>query len=541
MSPSELRKTTFVGVVEDNNDPKKLGRCKCRVLNVFDDIASEDLPWASPWKDLNGNQFIVPDKGKVVSIVFDEGNIYKPEYICAEHYNANLEQKLQSLSGSNYTSMRALMFDHKTQIYSNDAEGLKMDYKFNNINITDTSININLKDNLGRVNLGSNLTTQQAVLGNNFFDWFDRFLAHLFEDGFLDTSGALLVPTPELFADLVEYQNSRITSRYLSNHVSIVDNNYVEQQTRIANGQIGDSWKSTVTNNTSASSESIDYGARDGQNTDNPTGTLSPSPSDTTDPAVGSNKNPPAAPATDNDDIDVIFKTMRKKNYIIYEKPYQMNIIGIRRQYEGMKYSNRFIDDCYLIYKDDKNSWKIHKYTITTMPGYYKGEERSGFVEKGESVFLPPNQKFSDGKIAQAKINNKSSKRFKARGGLGMLKPSQMVDTYIFGEYFGDALRTKGSQPVYRDTTTGDTITYSVGKDKPAFGGACYFHRAGENSVNVDNWSEGCQVFQNFDHWKHFMKLCKIHVEKNGNSFTYTLMEERDIEATRAEIRGLAT
>jgi hypothetical protein len=97
MSPSELKKNIFIGVVEDNADPKRLGRCRCRVLNVFDDLPAEDLPWASPWKDLNGNQFVVPDKGKVVSVVFDDGNIYKPEYICAEPL-----QILETMRSKNY-------------------------------------------------------------------------------------------------------------------------------------------------------------------------------------------------------------------------------------------------------------------------------------------------------------------------------------------------------------------------------------------------------------------------------------------------------
>jgi hypothetical protein len=56
---------TYIGVVEDNNDPKKLGRCKIRVFDVFDgrnkaneyDLKTIDLPWAFPWKDLTGNEF----------------------------------------------------------------------------------------------------------------------------------------------------------------------------------------------------------------------------------------------------------------------------------------------------------------------------------------------------------------------------------------------------------------------------------------------------------------------------------------------------
>ena len=179
MTRDELNGQIFIGIIEDNEDPKKIGRCKVRVLNIFDDIPVEDLPWATPWKDLNGNSIILPDKGKVVSVVFDEGNPYKPEYIFAEHYNINLENKLKSLSGTDYTSMRALMFDHKTQIYSNDSEGLKLDYKYNNINITEGSINLNIKDNNGLVNIGDSTAAQQAILGNHFLDWFDEFVDNL--------------------------------------------------------------------------------------------------------------------------------------------------------------------------------------------------------------------------------------------------------------------------------------------------------------------------------------------------------------------------
>jgi len=92
MTRDELNGQIFIGVIEDNVDPKRLGRCKVRVLNLFDEIPVEDLPWATPWKDLNGNSINLPDKGKDVSVVFDEGNPYKPEYIFAELYNIKLEK-----------------------------------------------------------------------------------------------------------------------------------------------------------------------------------------------------------------------------------------------------------------------------------------------------------------------------------------------------------------------------------------------------------------------------------------------------------------
>ena len=134
---------TYIGPVVDNNDPQKMGRVKIRVMDVFEDLKDVDIPWASPWKDLNGNQFNIPDKGKVVTVIFENGNKNNPEYISSDHYNENLENKLKQLSNSDYTSMKSLLYDHKTQVYVNDSEGLKIDHKFNNINIKEDSINLN--------------------------------------------------------------------------------------------------------------------------------------------------------------------------------------------------------------------------------------------------------------------------------------------------------------------------------------------------------------------------------------------------------------
>jgi hypothetical protein len=40
--------------------------------------------------------------------------------------------------------MKSLIFDHKTQVYVNDSEGLKIDHKYN-VNIIESGVNINLK------------------------------------------------------------------------------------------------------------------------------------------------------------------------------------------------------------------------------------------------------------------------------------------------------------------------------------------------------------------------------------------------------------
>ena len=257
----EFKNKTFVGVVEDNNDPKKLGRCKVRVLNVFEEIPVEDLPWATPWKDLNGNTFVVPDVGKVVSVVFDAGNIYKPEFIFAEHFNANLQKKLNELSGSEYTSMRALMFDHSTQVYRTESEGLKLDHEYTNVNLDPYgNILLNLRDNSSIITLGSRDADEQAMLGTTFMDWFDEFISYLVgENGgaFTDSSTAPIIPKPGFIDTVLKYQELR--TKFVSNHVRLPKNSFISPQNRSYINQKGDDWKSTKSVNEVSTSSGSSY------------------------------------------------------------------------------------------------------------------------------------------------------------------------------------------------------------------------------------------------------------------------------------------
>lgn len=557
----DLKNKTFVGIVKDNNDPQKLGRCRVQVINVLEDLPDSDLPWASPWKDLNGNSFVVPDVGKVVSVVFDDGNPYRPEYIYAEHFNINLQKKLNELNGAAYTSMRALMFDHKTQIYSNDSEGLKMDYKFNNINIKDGSIDLNLKDNFSKVNIGSAVAVQQAILGNHFFEWFDEFvkiLTCIDEGPFL---GA--VPTPTLLRCLAKYQTLK-HEKFLSHHVNIVDNNYVAKQERVADGTIGDAWISTKSipgatsesggENVVTSSEPTNYTPQNGNTTDAPEGVNGDL---TTSSDIYGKLSSGAKPAdyakivpSNNKDVDRILNAMKKRKYVILDRPYEINIVGIRTTYEGGKYTNAFSDWMYLIFKTDNSSnWEIRKYKCSTMPGYFQAVElgtsrgpriRPAGSKPGAGYGFIGNTK--DGKPIDVKLTSIAQNR----GGMGILKPAQYLNIYSIKDknqgidkWISErCLFSEGrSQACYRDDQPGSTVNFKKegGKTK-TFVGAwgmllhCGFRRP-YASVSVDNWSEGCQVLSSPADLDDLFKYVDKHVEKYGDGFNYTLMYSKDLES----------
>jgi len=133
-----INKKLYLGLVEDISDPDKLGRIKVRVQGVFDKIPVEDIPWSNPFKSLDGKSFNLPSVGKIVNVMFFNNNIYEPTYIYSENYNINLEDVLKDYSDEEYKKFVALLFDHKTQIYS-DNKNLTLDYKYNKITIDNKS------------------------------------------------------------------------------------------------------------------------------------------------------------------------------------------------------------------------------------------------------------------------------------------------------------------------------------------------------------------------------------------------------------------
>lgn len=73
----------YIGIVLDNKDPDKYGRCKIRVHGLHDELGAEELPWSVPEFPLNFTEkgsFMVPEIGTLVYIKFDDDDIYEPIY-----------------------------------------------------------------------------------------------------------------------------------------------------------------------------------------------------------------------------------------------------------------------------------------------------------------------------------------------------------------------------------------------------------------------------------------------------------------------------
>lgn len=527
---------TYLAIVEDNNDETRDGRVRVRVFNIHgDDIPVNQLPWASPWKDLNGNGSNVPEKGKVVMVVFESGKKDSPEYIAAQHYNINLEKKLESLSDSDYLSMKSLIFDHKTQIYVNDKEGLKLDHKYNNVNITENTIDFNLKDNNRHVNIGDATAGQQAILGNHWMDWFDEFVDNLMGNKggpYLGNLGAPVVANPALIQVLQKYKALR-DPVFLSHHVNIVDNNKVstvKNTHREDDPQLGDAWTSTVKDNNLTKKTNDNFKPVDGpkpeyndKHVEPPIGasasTPTSTPTNTGTTASGTtstaqvtqsnpttvqptsdvvNPNPPAEPLsspTSNPKIDKLIKFMESKKYTTYDTVGYLNIVAFQSsKKDNGEVSNKFDDILNVFYKNKNGNWELLEYQITTMPGY-----------------LPKTEELSSGNkmlalgqyVEQCSLNDSDPKN----------------KVIIVNEC---TIHTNDSTKIYNYKSPKTNI-----KSIPLL------HKSSEigSAEYVFNYSGGAHVFKTVSQWDQFITLCEdqINISKK-KTFTYTFAKQSEFD-----------
>lgn len=548
----------YQGKVVDNKDPKKKGRIKIQVIGLNDKNKIDDLPWASPIKDTNGNNINVPDVGKIINVTFDNGDINKPFFESAEHYNINLSDKLTTLSYGDYTSINSVMFDHKSQLYSTDSEGLIMDYKMTKINVNDNDIKLTLKDNYGTITLGTEKADQKIILGNNFTEWFGRFLDCFMKASAQMTSmGMPCFPTAELVSLITEYKE-KLNSKFLSNNVFANDNNKIEKVERPANGQIGDEWTSTVEQNNLTTKEPITFKPKDGTVEDTQKLTTTQSTDIATKTLTDNGLTPSNITSTDNTqqtttqatkevpkDISILKQILTTKNYTLYEDPYKLNIISIRYQCAdyGDRYTNTFDDKLYVFYKKDDGEWEITQYQVTTVPGLkfsITSDDVKNLNQSIQTVLTPYIDTKKD--IYLKSFYKATTTDFK---GVRVLAPSQYINAFYIDKNLSDNKTFLPSTScielyyyddnmtncdVFKPSNFASPTQYSdkdnhlnmIGIHEP-FIEADIFMRYINNLSN-----SGDTVFARKSDYQAFIELCEAHKSKYDNIFTYTLCTKND-------------
>jgi hypothetical protein len=190
--------------------------------------------------------------------------------------------------------------------------------------------------------------------------------------------------------------------------------------------------------------------------------------------------------------IDKIKAAMKLKDYKFFESgDYNLNIIGIRNSDTGNKVTNVFDDLLTVSYKIG-DVWHFKKWAATTDPG------------------------------------TKGVKEFHNAQGVARLVPGQYRGSHAIGLHQGKYEALKQAKPVkvYRDANK--DMTYDTKLITEGIYGI-NIHKAGADSTSVENWSEGCQVFKKSAEFDEFMALVKKAATLHGNSFTYTLLESKDL------------
>lgn len=120
--------------------------------------------------------------------------------------------------------------------------------------------------------------------------------------------------------------------------------------------------------------------------------------------------------------------------------------------------------------------------------------------------------------------------------GTAVLCEGQHKHMWQLGRHQGKypALVQRGQTTVYRDGDKNEDLDITdVVQDTGYFGINC--HRASNKGIaeKVDKFSAGCQVIQHPTEYAMLINLVRLAVEKHGNNFTYTLLNQNDIEQAK--------
>ncbi len=193
---------------------------------------------------------------------------------------------------------------------------------------------------------------------------------------------------------------------------------------------------------------------------------------------------------------------MRSKKYVIFTRPYELNIIGIRNAKTD---PTKFDDKIYVIYKNDKNNWKGREYNATTDPST-KYLKQGGYTSGKGTAILPQGQYLY----------------------LWTIRPHGKTGYKALGQR-NDA---DGKICVYRDYDRNSTLDFNI-ESKTCGNYGINIHRAKQgkaddgqgNTSVIGSYSAGCQVLQNSFCFQELMQMAYKQKDLYGNKFSYTLFD----------------
>lgn len=204
--------------------------------------------------------------------------------------------------------------------------------------------------------------------------------------------------------------------------------------------------------------------------------------------------------------LAAILNLFGEYSYEIYQRPYELTILGIRSE---STVPNHFDDQIHVLFKNTTKQWVHYIFPATTDPGTY----------------WLKNPLFPQG--------------------TAILKQGQYKNGYQIGLHRGKYYALVQAKPVtvLRDYDRNAILDFKNGKEETGMFGINIHHAAESGTTKtIDQYSAGCQVLANINDFNLFMKLCEVHRNLYGNSFTYTLIDKRAItrQQRKQMVEGLA-
>jgi hypothetical protein len=111
---------SYLGVIVDINDPLKQGRAKVKVFGIFDDLPTEDIPWAEPGTaseyfggGKGGGAVSIPRIGTVVYCSFEDDNYYKLYFDTIKEFSPDMIEEMNE--ENSYEGFHSLIYDSEAQ------------------------------------------------------------------------------------------------------------------------------------------------------------------------------------------------------------------------------------------------------------------------------------------------------------------------------------------------------------------------------------------------------------------------------------------
>jgi hypothetical protein len=200
--------------------------------------------------------------------------------------------------------------------------------------------------------------------------------------------------------------------------------------------------------------------------------------------------------------LTAFLNTAKKNKYKIFERPYELNIWGVRA---NSIIPNKFDDTIICFWKDNKGNWQQEQFKASTDPSTYW--LKNPMVGTGAAI-LSQGQNLNAWYLGNSYLG----------GTLPVYCLIQSKPVQYIRDYNRDAIL---------DFANGTLETGNIG---------IWIHQgsnAGGKSLEVGLWSAGCQVIADWKDWTRFIQLCEIHKRYYGNSFSYTLIDQRAINRAR--------